>query len=56
MEGIVRKLANIHDVDHGCRLIGLSRINHVGVGDVVALNVVSEEVEDGILVRGSRTL
>ena len=47
MEEVVWKLVNIHHVDHGHGLIGLSRINHVEVGGAVALDVVSEEVVDG---------
>ena len=47
MEGVVWKLVNIHHVDHGRGLIGLSRINHVEVSGAVTLDVVSEEVVDG---------
>ena len=54
--GVVRELANSHHVDHGRRLIGLGRINHVEVGDAVALDVVDEKVVDGVLVRRSHTL
>ena len=54
--GFIRKLANSHHVGHGRRLIEVSRVNDVKVGDVVALDVVDKEVVDGILVRRSRTL
>jgi hypothetical protein len=56
VEGVLLKLANIHHVDHECGLIGLSWINHVEVSDAVMLDVVGEEVVDGILVRKSYTL
>jgi hypothetical protein len=44
MEGIAWKLANMHHVDHGHGLIGLSRVNHVEVGDAIVLDVVGKEV------------
>ena len=56
MEGVIRKLANGHHFDHMHGLIGLCRINHVEVGDVVMLDVVNEEVVDGILEHRSHTL
>ena len=37
-------------------LIGVSRVDHVEVGNVVTLGIVDKEVMDGVLVRGSRTL
>ena len=54
--GITRKLTNSHHVDHGRRLTGVSWVNHVEIGGVVALNVVDEDLVDGVLVRRSRTL
>jgi hypothetical protein len=56
MEGVLLKLANIHHVDHGRRLIRPSQINHVEVGGAVTLDVVGEEVVDGVLVSRSHTL
>ena len=56
MEGVIRKLANSHHIDHRRGLIGLSQINQVEVGNAIMLDMVSEEVVDGVLVRGSRTL
>ena len=56
MEGVIRKLANGHHIDHERRLIGLSQINHVEVGDAIALDMVDKEVVDGILLQGSHTL
>ena len=53
---IIRKLANSHHVDHGRRLTGVSWVDHVEIGGVVALNVVDEDLVDGVLVRRSRTL
>ena len=47
---------NGHHVDHGHRLIGVSWVNHVDVGDVIAFDVVGEEVVDGVLIRRSCTL
>ena len=54
--GIIRKLAESHHVDHGRGLARVSRVDHVEVGDVVALDVVDKEVVDGVLLRRSRTL
>ena len=56
MEGVIHKLVNDHHIDHEHELIVLSRINHVEVDDAVALDVVNEEVVDGVLVCGSYTL
>ena len=53
--GIIRKLAGSHHVDHMHGLIEVSRVDHVEVGDVVALDMVEKEVVDGILVRRSCT-
>ena len=54
--GIIRKLAESHHVDHGRGLTGVSWVDHVEVDDVIAFDVVGEEVVDGVLVRRSRTL
>ena len=54
--GIIRELANSHHVDHERGLTGVSQVDHVEVGDMVALDVVDEEVVDGVLLRRSRTL
>ena len=56
MEGVIRKLANGHHIEHGRGLIVLSRINHVEVDYTIVLDVVGEEVVDDVLVRRSRTL
>ena len=56
MEGVIHKLVNGHHIDHGRGLIGLSRINHVEVSDVVALDMVDKDVVDGALVCRSCTL
>ena len=47
--GILRELANSHQVDHGRGLTGVSWVDHVKVGDVIAFDMVSEEVGDGVL-------
>ena len=54
--GIIRKLANSHLVDHGHRLTGVSWVDHVEIGGMVALNVVDEDLVDDVLVRRFRTL
>ena len=53
---ILRELMNGHHVDHGCGLTGVSWVDHVEVGDVIALDVVGDEVVDGVLIRRSCTL
>ena len=47
---------NGHHVDHGRGLTGVSWVDHVGVGDAIAFNVVGEEVVDSVLIRRSYTL
>ena len=47
---------NNHHADHGRGLTKVSRVDHVEVGDMVALDMVDKEVVDGVLVRRSRTL
>jgi hypothetical protein len=54
-ERFIQKLANIHHVHHGARLIGLRQNNHAEVIDAIALSVVNEKVMDGVLIRGSNT-
>jgi hypothetical protein len=54
--GVIRELANSHHIDHGCMLTRVSQVDHVEVGDVVALDVVDEKVVDGVLVHRSHTL
>ena len=48
--GIIQELADSHHVDHDRGLTGVSRVDHVEVGNVVTLDVVDKEVVDGILV------
>ena len=47
---------NSHHIDHGCGLTGVSWVDHVKVSDVIAFDVVDEEVVDGVLIRRSYTL
>ena len=54
--GIIRELANSHHVDHGRRLTEISWVNHVEISGVAVLNVVDEDLVDGVLVRRSHTL
>ena len=54
--GIIQKLADSYHVDHRRGLTEVSWVDHVEVGDVVALDVVDKAVVDGVLVRRSCTL
>ena len=47
---------NGHHVDHRRRLPEVSWVDYVEVGDVIALDVVGDEVVDGVLIRRSCTL
>jgi hypothetical protein len=55
VDRFIQKLANIHHVHHGGRLIGLRQNNQVEVIDAIAHSVVDEKVLDGVLIRESRT-
>lgn len=47
---------NSHHVDHGHWLTGVNWVDHIKVSDVIAFDMVSEEVVDGVLIRRSYTL
>jgi hypothetical protein len=53
IRSVIHKLANSYHVDHGSRLIGISWVNCVVVGDMTTLGMVFEEMVDGVLVHRS---